>query len=1048
MLDLACLGVGAWGWEGPVGERLGFRILGPLSVTVGSRRISAGGARQRTILALLLLSPGRTVPVDTLVDAVWDGRPPATARTQVAIVIAALRKTFRTEGVTDDLIVTTHPGYLLSTEGHSLDAAEFDELVAQAEAAVRERRTDEAAQRYTQALGLWRGPALAGVGGRAVEEEAGRLEELRLNAFDDSTAVRLELGRHQEVIPELLLAVRGNPLRERTLHHLMLAQYRSGRRADAMEAFRFARRLFIDELGLEPGPAIQELRDAILRDDPSLAPIASGTARAPMAAESVWPGTALVPSELPPEVAGFTGRSRELEALDRLVTRTATATAWPKETGAGAETGREAGAEAEAAATQSPAVGLITGVAGIGKTGLALRWAHQVAERFPGGRLFADLRGYDEHHEPASARDVLSRLLRSLGVPSEQIPAELEERTMLYRTVLADRKVLLVLDNVRSFAQVKPLLPGSGACCVLITSREQLEELVTWPQQARVHLGLLSGEEAMQLLGRIVSEGRIAAARTDALRLVELCDRLPLALRIAAARLASKPHWSVRHLADRLSDERRRLDELSQGESQVRASFALSYRHLPPEAACLYRRLGLLQVPDFAVWVAGALLDVGVLEAERLIELLVDAQFLEAVGVDATGQLRFRFQNLLRLYAHERAREEEGAADQWAARDRVFRTCLTLAEQAHRREYGGDFSVLHSEVERRNLDPAVVSGLLAVPLEWFEAERPALLSVIEQSAGLGMDDLAWDLTMSMVPLFEIRNYVEDWRVCCEHALGAARAAGNVRGQAAMLHDLGAVALRLRRLEDADAYFASALELHRATDEEHGAALTLRNMAIIDRMRGDLDTAMFRLQQARSVFLRVGDRSSEAHALNNMAQIELDRGCPDTAVRLGLQAVAVSESIGEGGARGVAQGTHRLGRAYLAQGRFERAEEAFLRVVRIVKEKSDMVGLAYALLGLGEARLGAGASQKAEHTLADALEIVTRTNSPLVEGQIRLALADTYGRTRRIAAARQHLLAAQRIFEMVGTRPWQERAAQAERQLLALPVENACGENGP
>ncbi|WP_328318516.1 AfsR/SARP family transcriptional regulator [Streptomyces sp. NBC_00388] len=1009
------------GLGGPVGERLNFQILGPLSVTAGNRRISVGGARQRTILALLLLSPGRIVPVDTLVDVVWDGRPPATARTQVAIVIAALRKTFKAEGCTEDIIVTAHPGYLLNVEGHSVDAAEFAALVSEAEIAVRQRRPEDAAQSYARALGLWRGPTLAGVGGQSVEEEAARLEELRLNAFDDSTAVRLDLGQHQEIIPELSLVVRENPLRERTLHHLMLAQYQSGRRADAMESFRHARRLFIDELGLEPGPDLQELHDAILRDDPSLAPTAPE--HAAVAAVLAWPGSGLVPSELPPEVGGFTGRSRELEALDRL--------------------------ETVSADRRTPAVGLITGVAGVGKTGLALRWAHQVAERFPGGRLFADLRGYDEHHEPTSASDVLSRLLRSLGVPSEQIPAELEERTMLYRTVLADRKVLLVLDNVRTYAQVKPLLPGSGACCVLITSREQLEELVTWPPQARVHLGLLPGEEAMQLLGRIVSEGRIGSARADAMRLVELCDRLPLALRIAAARLASKPHWSVQHLANRLSDERRRLDELSQGESQVRASFGLSYRYLPPEAACLYRRLGLLEVPDFAVWVAAALLDVDVLEAERLIELLVDAQFLEVVGLDATGRLRFRFQNLLRLYARERAQDEEGVADQWAARDRVFRTCLALAEQAHRQEYGGDFTVLHGEVVRRHLDPVVTSELLAVPLEWFEAERPALLSVIEQAAGLGMDELAWDLTMSMVALFETRNYVEDWRVCCEHALNAARAAGNARGQAAMLHDLGAVALRLRKLEEADAHFAAALELHRATNEEHGAALTLRNMAIIDRMRGDLDAAMSRLQHAQAVFRLVGDRSSEAHCLNNMAQIELDRGCPDAAIRHGLESVSISESIGAGGARGIAQGTHRLARAYLAQGRFELAEEAFLRVVRIVKEKSDMVGLTYALLGLGEARLGAGAWQKAEHTLADALEIVTRTNSPLVEGQIHLALADTYGRTKRLPDAQQHLQAAQQIFEVVGARPWQERATQAQEQLALLEgTPMPCEESRP
>ncbi|MEZ0091398.1 DNA-binding SARP family transcriptional activator [Streptacidiphilus sp. EB129] len=1001
-----------------MGERLSFKILGPLTVTAGERAVAIGGARQRTILGMLLIRPGRIVPVEALVDEVWNGRPPATARTQVAIVIAALRKTFRAEGATEEVIVTAHPGYQLHPEGHDVDSIAFGELVERAELGVREQRFADAARDYAQALSLWRGPALAGVSGQLVEDEAARLEECRLNAYDDATAVRLELGNHQELVPELTALVREHPLRERTRYHLMLAQYRSGRRAEAMENFRDARRQFIDELGLVPGPVLQELHEAILRDDPALSPAPAPSRRAALPVDVVAaapdelppPEVTVVPSELPPDVPGFTGRESELAALDHLI--------------------------AEQDGQLAPTVGLITGVAGVGKTGLAVRWAHRVAEDFPDGRLFADLRGYDELHEPTAASEVLSRFLRSLGVPSQQIPAGVEERVALYRSVLADRRVLVVLDNVRTFAQIRPLLPGSGASCVLGTSREQLEQLVTWPAQARVHLGMLPEEEATELLCRIVGEQRIRTARVDAARLAELCDRLPLALRIAGARLASKPHWTVRHLVTRLSDERRRLDELSQGESQVRASFALSYRFLSRDAAKLYRCLGLLDVPDFTAWTGAALLDTGVMEAEQLIEHLVDAQFLEVVGIDATGQFRYRLQNLLRLYAGERAREEEPESDRLAACDRVFRTCLAIAEEAHRREYGGDYSVVHSAAARRPIDSALLEELLAAPLEWYEAERLSLRAVVLQAARTGLADLAWDLTGSMIGLFETRNYTDDWRSCAEQALAAAVSAGDTLGQGVMRYHLGAVQLRLQRFEDAVAELDAALGLYQAAGSELGRAMTLRNLAIVDRVRGDWGTAMGRLEEALAVFRALGDRFSEAHTLNNMAQVQTDQGRPGLALELAEEAVRIGEGMGEDGVRNLAQSVHRLARAYLALDRFESAEAAFQRVAAISKGKSDLMGLSYALLGQGEARLGAGTPESAEAVLVEALEIARRMGSQLIEGQTQLVFGEMCGRLGREAEARTNLLAARDVFVRVGAPQWRDRAEQALTALVA------------
>ncbi|WP_330299309.1 AfsR/SARP family transcriptional regulator [Streptomyces sp. NBC_00503] len=969
-------------------------------MTAEKKGVPLGGARQRTILALLLLTPGRVVPVDAMVDAVWNDNPPTTARTQVAICVAALRKIFKSAGIAEDVIVTAHPGYVLRTEGHRFDSVEFTSLVQAAEQAAQEGLLPEAAHGYAQAVSLWRGPAFTGVGGRAIEDEAERLEEHRLNAYDDSTLVHLELGRHQELIPGLAAMVREHPLRERTRHHLMLAQYRSGRRADAMETFRDARRQLIDELGIEPGPDLQELHDAILRDDPSLAPVAPPVVERK---SSQAPAAAAVPSELPPDVPAFTGRTEELAGLASLLT------------GAGDD--------------RSSSVGLITGPAGIGKSGLATHWAVGASEQFPDGQLFADLRGYDEQHEPATAHEILSRFLRSLGVPGEQIPADPEERVSLYRSLLTDRRVLIVLDNARTYTQIRPLLPGGGQCCVLVTSRDQMEDLVAWPSQARVHLGLLSEAEAVELLTTIVGDRKVATARADAVQLVKLCDRLPLALRIAAARLASKPHWTVRYLVSRLSDERRRLDELSQGESQVRASFALSYRYLPDEAARLFRRLGLLDVPDFTAWAAAAVLNNEVFDAELLVEALVDAQFLDVVGIDATGQLRYRFHNLLRLYASERARQDEPEPDRLAATTRFLRTLLTIAEDARRREAVGNSPVNRSSVQRRRIDSSLMDDLLAAPLEWYEAERLALVASVRQAARMGLAEIAWDLTISSTEFLATRSYSEDRRKCCDEALAAAHAAGDLLGQGAMHYSLGALEMEIN-LEAAVPHFDAALRFYGEAGHQRGRASTLRCMAMIDRERGNLDTAMEHSLEALPIFRVCGDLVGEAHILNQMAEIELERGRPESAMRFALDAIGTEEGTGAENTRALAQAVHRLGRVQLALGQLKPAEESFLRTVRMVKEKSDMLGLAHALLGLGETRLATGQAELAEATLADALEIAEDNGTPLVAGQINLVLGEVCRQLGRPDAARGNLLTAQERFSTLGATMWERRATDA------------------
>ncbi|MFE5945082.1 BTAD domain-containing putative transcriptional regulator [Streptomyces sp. NPDC056480] len=1013
-----------------MGEHIGFGLLGPLVVTAGGRTVQVRSARQRTVLALLLLSPGRIVPVDTLVEEVWNGSPPATARTQVAIVVAALRKALKAEGAAaEDVIVTAHPGYLLRTEEHALDTTSFTELLAEAETAVRERRPADAERHFAQALALWRGPALAGVAGRLVEDEAARWEESRVHAQEAWAGVRLELGRHRSMLAELAGAVQEHPLRERAWYHLILARYRSGRRAEALEGYREARRRFVDEHGMDPGPELRRLHDAILRDDPGLAverddpAPAVGAGRGPTAggryavadvgapADGPRPRALLVPSELPLDVPGFAGRGDELDGLDGLV-----------------EAARDG-------SPNTPTVGLITGVGGVGKTGLAVRWAHRVAEHFPDGRLFADLRGYDEQHAPTAAGDVLSRFLRALGVASDDVPNGLEERIALYRSVLAERRVLLVLDNARTYAQIEPLLPGSGGSTVLVTSREQLERLVTWPPAARIHLGLLPEERSVELLARIAGEARILAAPEDSARLVELCDRLPLAVRIAAARLASKPHWSVRHMVTRLSDERRRLDELSQGDSQVRAGFALSYRHLERDAARLFRRLGLLGVPDYTVWVGAALLDVDTAEAERLMEHLVDAQFLQVAGTDSTGRLRYRLHDLMRLYAAERARAEEPDEDRMEASHRVSRAFLTIAEAASRREYGSARNIVGGDTPRGVLDTALVDDLLAHPMRWFEAERLSLIAVVEQAARAGADEIAWELVMCMEVLFESRNYMEDWLRCGEVALEAARRADNVRGMAAMEQQLGVVDMRQRRFDACAARQETALALYTEAGVPQGRAQALSILALVDRFRGDYERGLERLREAIPLYREAGSRCCEAHALQSMAQTFLDQGKPQDALELGREALRIHEK-GTGNRRGLAQAHHRMGRVHLALGQLAEAEDQFVRTVELVRQKSDLVGLSYALLGLAETRERAGDETGAEGTFLEALDVARGSWSPMIEGQILLALGQARSGWGRPEEGEELLTGALAIFRKVGAPPWEERVTEALGTLRA------------
>jgi DNA-binding SARP family transcriptional activator len=579
-----------------------------MEVSAGGCVLPLRGPKQRTLLAVLLLHANRAVSVDRLVAAIWDDAVPATVVAQVQAQVSALRAALARAGP-DQPLLTEPPGYRLRVEPGQLDLDDFERLTCEARRALGAECAAEAADRFREALALWKGPALDGVTGGFVRTEAARLEELRLAALEGRIEADLALSRHGELVGELISLVAAHPLRERLRAQLMTALYREGRQAEALEVYRAFRTTLDEELGLEPGAELRRIEQAILTADPSLEPARAVVVRRP--------------ALLPADIADFTGREEEIAVLSEVLT---------------------------ASRGSAVPVAVVVGQAGVGKTRLALHTAHRLRARFPDGQLFADLRGTAA---PAAPAYVLARFLRALGVDDAAIPDSEEERADLYRGRLADRRVLVVLDNVGRESQVRPLVPGASSCAVLVTSRFSLAGLAG----ARLlTVRLFEARQAIELLALSAGAARIEAEPGAAAAIVRACGYLPLAVRVAGARLAARPHWPLSRLAERLRDERRRLDELALGDLEVRASFALSYGALDTEQRRAFRLLGLLDGPDVAASLAAAL-DVAPERAEDLLDALADAHLLE-VAEPSRLRPRYRIHDLLGIYARERAEAE------------------------------------------------------------------------------------------------------------------------------------------------------------------------------------------------------------------------------------------------------------------------------------------------------------------------------------------------------------------------------------------------------
>jgi DNA-binding SARP family transcriptional activator len=931
------------------------RILGPLQVVVDGRSVPLGGPRQQVVFASLALEANHVVGIDRLVDAVWED-PPPTARRQIQISVSTLRRALAGAGAHE--VIQTHPaGYLLRIAAGQLDAEIFLQAVAEGRALAERGALAQAAGRLQEALALWRGPALTGLDSAAVAAGTTRLEEARLSAVESRVEVELALGRHDRLIGELRSLVAQHPLRERLQAALMLALYRSGRQAEALQVYRDARTVLIDDLGIEPGEQLQRLERAILSHDPDLDPPDAEPVWAPLPA---LPAPLVVPRQLPADIVDFTGREELVAAIGDFL--------------AG-----DAGADALR-------VLAIAGKGGAGKSSLAVHAAHRLSGAFPDGQLYAGLRGSGPQREDPT--QVLGRFLGGLGVSGQAIPDDPEERAQMYRSRLAGSRVLVVLDDAADADHVRPLLPGTGSCAALVTSRVRLTDL---PGVHQVTVDTLDAGHALELVTRIIGAARVAAEPAEAGQLVRLCGRLPLALRVASSRLVSRPHWPLRHLVALLRDEERVLDELDHGALGVRGSIALSVDSLSPDAARLFRLLALPTAPDAGVWVAAALLDTSLTRASRLLEGLLDVQLLESTTCPVSGSLRYRYHDLIRAYAREQLAAEP-AARQRGAVERMVGAALAMTDQAHRGEYGGDYAVLHGQAPRwwpPHSDPA---GLVEDPMTWWESECPALVAIIEQAAGLGLHEACWDLALTSVTLFEARKDFDDWQRTTQVALAAARDGGNRRGWAAMEYSLGMLHLRQGRPEQAEGCLAEARARFDALAEPHGRALVLRGLAEAARQRGAPAAEVGqRYAAALDALRQVDDRAGAAAVLGELAGSNIEIGQFDAARSMIEEALRICREIGC--LRVAAQARYRLGELALRTGETGLARQAFTDVLQRMQDTGDRGGQAGALSGLGVAEHHAGELDRAESLLRAALDLADHTGDRLAAGQAMHALGE-------------------------------------------------------
>jgi DNA-binding SARP family transcriptional activator len=906
-----------------------FRVLGPLEVRDRhGEPVRLGSPKLRAVLALLLVSANRPLSASRLVDAVWPDRPPPTAVGALRTYVSTLRRELQLGGVQPPRLVTDAAGYRMDVTEADLDLLAFEELATSGERALRDGDPLAATEQLRRGLTLWRGRPLEDV---AVDADPdGRLvvaEERRLAASETLVEARLALGQHAELAAELCALVEENPLREQLWQHWMLALYRAGRQAEALAAYRRLRDRLAGELGTEPARAVRDLHERMLAADPVLD-----------LPGRLSPGTrTVVPRQLPADVATFTGRAAELTELAAVLRRDPDG---------------------------MPPIGAIDGVAGIGKSALAVHAAHLVAECFPDGQLYADM-------ADGTRLGVLGWFLRSLDVPDAG-RYNVVEAASRFRAETATRRLLVVLDNVTDEAQVRPLLPAGPGCAVLVTSRRVLSAL---DGVRHVHLRPLSSGESMTLLGRLAGSERVAADPGAARRLVALCGGLPLAVRIAGARLAARPAWPVRTLTGRLADTRRRLDELRAGDLDVRASLLVGHRLLAAgseaerTAAAAFGLLGLPATTDLSTPFAERLL--GATDPVPVLEMLVDAQLLESRSPD-----RYRLHDLLRLLARELAAESWSPGDLAAALTRAMRWQVATAWSAYATLRPGDPRIDTAGDWARGGTPLTS---IRTALDWLETERANLLASAEQAAATdGLpDEIPGHLARALFAFFHIRGHRTDWIRLNRTALAVALRTGDRYAEAFAHRDLGAAYELRGDWSKATTHLRAGLELFTDAGDDVGRASCLNGLGTVYDSLGGYDRAADCLLQALSIARRLGNPHSVGVYLNNLGPVYGRLGRYDDALNCLAESGRIWRDLGN--RRGEAAAVTNLGEVHEAAGSLTEALARYTDGLAVFRELADEAGQAHCLTHLGLVHRGLGRPDQALQCLRAALASCERTD---------------------------------------------------------------------
>ncbi|WP_307871663.1 BTAD domain-containing putative transcriptional regulator [Micromonospora sp. U21] len=909
------------------------------------RSVRLGSVKQRLLLATLLLRPNEVVGTNELAAMLWGDEEPASAAANLRTYVRGLRHALG-GGAPWDGITAVAGGYLLRVGQGERDLDLFDAAAARGRAALAASDPDRAEAELSAAVDLWRGPPLSDLPLRsALARRVAQLEERRLLVEEDYAEAVLALGASADVVHRLRGLLDRHPQRQRAWGQLMVGLYRIGDVAGALDAFRQARQTLAEETGLDPTPELIKLYDDILHHSPGLA------AQPPSGPDRPAPGTAVGPliqrpEQLPRAVPEFVGRSAELARLDALLH----------------------GAEGPT----SVVISTVSGMAGVGKTALALHWAHRVADRFPDGQLYVNLRGYDEA-DAVSPPDALSSFLEALGVPHIRIPSGMEARTGLYRSLLASRRMLLVLDNARDSAQVRALLPGAGGCMVVVTSRDRLGGLIAAECATPLTLDVLRAEESMSLLARRLGAGRLASDPAAVADIIEAAGRLPLALSIVGARAATHPTFPLGAIAAELHSAEARLDALADGD--VRRVFSWSYLALGKDAARLFTLLGLHPGPDLTAAAASALAGVS---AAAVTPLLRELTRLHLLSEHAPG--RYAFHDLLRAYAAELAQSAERGDERGAARQRLYDHYLHAA-------YPAALLLQPQWPPIEPVPPLPVPARQPVTdhdgaLAWFTAEHRLLIRVVRQAAENGFEAYAWQIAWALNTFVAPRGLWQDQLAIQGVALAAAEKIDDLVGQAVANRLLSRALTRLGDHATAEYRLKRALELYERLGDPTGQAQTLHNYCELRYLDGRLDEALAHGREALRLYRLVNNHAGEARTLNAIGWLLATTGDYVQAIASCTEALAQQRRTDD--RNGQAATLDSLGFAYDRLGERDRAADCYEQAVKLFRDSADRYHEAETLIRLGDTREAMGDRNAAAAAWRLAARIYEDVGDPAAE----------------------------------------------------------------